>query len=214
MPMRPLPVALALLILAAPALRSQAAPVSKAAPDPLVAAADQGRIIGSDQAKLWVLIVSDFQCPFCHQWHSETWEKLRREYVTTGKVRVAYVNMPLNIHPNARPTAIAAMCAGTQGKFWRYADLLFTTQSRWKDLRDPRTHIEALGKTAALDEAKFKACLGSPGVASLVDADYTRMNRAGAGSTPTFFIGASKLEGAQPIEMFRRVIDAELARAR
>lgn len=212
--MRPLFLASSLLAVLASNASSQGTPAPKPAPDPLIAAADQGRIIGSAQAKVWVLIVSDFQCPYCHQWHSGTWEKLKREYVTTGKVRVAYVNMPLNIHPNARPTAIAAMCAGTQGKFWQYADLLFNTQARWKDLRDPRAHIDALSKTAGLDETKMKACLASPGVASLVDADQARMNRAGAGSTPTFFIGATKLEGVQPIEMFRRVIDAELARAK
>jgi protein-disulfide isomerase len=212
--MRPLFLALSAIALATPTAWSQGVAAPKAAPDPLVAAADQGRIIGSEKAKLWVLIVSDFQCPYCHQWHSETWEKLKREYVTTGKVRVAYVNMPLNIHPNARPTALAAMCAGAQGKFWQYADLLFTSQAKWKDLRDPRSHIESLAKTAALDGTQFKSCLASTGVASLVDADQARMSRAGAGSTPTFFIGASKLEGAQPIEMFRRVIDAELARAR
>jgi protein-disulfide isomerase len=212
--MRPLLRLFSLFSLLASATAAQSAPAPKAAPDPLVAAADQGRIIGSEKAKVWVLIVSDFQCPYCHQWHSETWEKLKREYVTTGKVRVAYVNMPLSMHPNARPTAIAAMCAGTQGKFWQYADLLFSTQSRWKDLRNPRAHIEALGKTAGLDAVKMKACLDSPGVASLVDADQARMNRAGAGSTPTFFIGATKVEGAQPIEVFRRVIDAELARAK
>lgn len=181
---------------------------------PIVADADRGRIAGSESARVWVLIVSDFQCPFCRQWHRDTWETLRREYVATGKVRVAFMNYPLGQHPNARPAAVAAMCASAQGRFWQFTDLAFAQQDRWKDLGDPRAFFDGLSRSVGVDLAKAKLCAGDPGIAALVDADYTRMSRAGAQSTPTFFIGRSRIEGAQPITEFRRVIDAELAAAR
>ena len=180
-------------------------------PDAGQTAADLGRILGSEKARVWLLIASDFQCPFCRQWHTDTWEQIRAEYVATGKIRVAYVHLPLGQHPNARPTAIASMCASAQGKFWPRADRIFKTQDQWRDLADPWPLLESLGRAVGVDAAKFRACRSHPGIAALVEGDRVRMGRAGATSTPTFFIGARRLEGALPIAEFRRVIDAELA---
>ncbi len=183
-------------------------------PDAVQTAADLGRILGSEKAKVWLLIASDFQCPYCRQWHTDTWEQIRAEYVATGKIRVAYVNLPLGQHPNARPTAIAAMCASAQGKFWPMADRIFKAQDQWKDLSDPWPLLESMGRAVGLDSAKFRTCRSHPGIGALVEGDRVRMGRAGAASTPTFFIGARRLEGALPIAEFRRVIDAELAASR
>src|SRR5512141_1602286 len=80
----------------------------------LLAAADRGRIAGDSSAKTWLIIASDFQCPFCKQWHSETYRQFLDEYVRSGKIRVAYINFPLGQHQNAVPTAQAAMCASAQ----------------------------------------------------------------------------------------------------
>jgi protein-disulfide isomerase len=181
---------------------------------PAVVAADKARILGSPTAPLWLLIVSDFQCPYCRQWHKATWEALRKEFVATGKIRVAYVNFPLGIHPNAKPAARAAMCAGAQGKFWEFADRLFESQAQWKDLADPSAFYAGIAKQLKLDPAATQSCLADRGIPALIDGDYSRMARAGAGSTPTFFVGGSKLEGTQPIEEFRRAIAYELARAK
>lgn len=182
--------------------------------DSVGAAADKGRILGSEKASVWMIIVSDFQCPFCKQWHTDSWETLKKEYVNTGKIRVAYVNFPLGIHPNARPAAISAMCASAQGKFWPMADLLFKNQDKWKGLKDARPYFDSLAKAAGADAGRLKSCITSPGVAAMVDADRTRMMQAKAESTPTFYIGGARVEGAQPIAVFRRAIDAELAAAK
>lgn len=183
-------------------------------PDAVQTAADLGRILGSEKAKVWLLIASDFQCPYCRQWHTDTWEQIRTEYVATGKIRVAYVHLPLGQHPNARPTAVASMCASAQGKFWPMADRIFKAQDQWKDLSDPWPMLESMGRAVGVDAAKFRACRSHQGIAALVEGDRVRMGRAGATSTPTFFIGARRLEGALPIAEFRRVIDAELAASR
>src|SRR6185503_10424434 len=65
--------------------------------------ADLARIQGSSTAPIWVIEVSDFQCPFCKEWHDQTYKKLRDEFVSTGKIRLAYINFPLNQHVNAWP---------------------------------------------------------------------------------------------------------------
>jgi protein-disulfide isomerase len=177
------------------------------------AIADTARILGSPQAKVWMLIVSDFQCPFCKRWHDETFETLRREYVETGKVRVAYLHFPLDQHEQALPTAEAAMCAGAQGKFWPYQTALFESAERWGRPGSQSAVYDSLASAVGADPARFRACTGSRVMRALVEADRDRMVRAGVQSTPSFFVGSTPLSGAQPLDAFRRAIDAELARA-
>src|SRR5215203_4863588 len=93
---------------AAAASSTTPAQSTASAPDPVVTAADRGRIAGDSAAKTWVIIASDFQCPFCKQWHDETYKPFMDEYVRTGKVKVAYINFPLGQHQNAVITAEAA----------------------------------------------------------------------------------------------------------
>src|SRR5204863_2147972 len=105
---------------------------SRAPTDSNITRADLARIQGSSTAPLWVIEVSDFQCPYCKQWHDQTYNAFIDRYVKTGKVRLAYVNFPLGIHAHAFPAAEAAMCAGVQNKFWPMHDSLFAAQGRWE----------------------------------------------------------------------------------
>ncbi|HEU4630029.1 MAG TPA: DsbA family protein [Gemmatimonadaceae bacterium] len=196
----------------APAATVAASAPADSALDPAVARADSSRIQGSATAPVWVLEVSDYQCPFCKRWHDETYPQLVREYVNTGKIRLAYVNFPLtSMHPHAQLAAEAAMCAGSQGKYWPYHDGLFATQERWEGLPDARAVFDSLATAAGLDSAAFATCLSSHAMREIVAADQARMEQAGVRATPTFFIGNTKLEGAQPIEAFRQAIDAALS---
>src|SRR6058998_2501259 len=105
---------------------------SRAPTDSNITRDDLARIQGSSTAPLWVIEVSDFQCPYCKQWHDQTYPTLRDQYVKTGKIRLAYVNFPLAIHVHAFPAAEAAMCAGAQAKFWQMHDALFSSQNSWE----------------------------------------------------------------------------------
>jgi protein-disulfide isomerase len=179
--------------------------------DSTLAKADAGRILGSDKAGVWMIVISDFQCPYCKRWHDETWETIKKDYVDTGKLRVAYVNLPLSMHRNAQPAAEAAMCAAVQGKFWPLQDALFRTQKEWEELGDAHPKFEALAKDVGVDVPALRACVQAGATRALVQADVDRATNAGASSTPTFFIGGRALLGAQPLETFRSAIDAALA---
>lgn len=178
------------------------------------AAADRGRILGDSTAKVWVLMVSDFQCPYCKMWHDQSFEALRREYVASGKVRMAYLHYPLDQHEQAMPTAEAAMCAAVQGRFWEYQSALFGTVDRWGRAGDQSAVYDSLAQAQRLDLARFRACTRSHVMRALVEADRDRMARAGVRSTPSFFVGSRGIAGAQPVGVFREAIDAELAKAR
>src|SRR5215210_7239261 len=189
-----------------------AAPVPPADSDAV--RADLARIQGSPNAPVWVIEVSDFQCPFCKEWHDKTYKTLRDEYVRTGKVRLAYVNFPLAQHKHAGPAAEAAMCAGAQGKFWEMHDALFISQDKWAALPSTATYFHSLARDAGVDLTRWLECVRSGKMRPWIQADHDRAERAGASSTPSFMIGEQLLVGAQPIENLRGAIDSALAKSR
>lgn len=195
----------------AAALRPDGPPTALDSSSTVLAKADAGRIIGSASATVWMIVISDFQCPFCKQWHDESWDAIRKEYVETGKIRVAYMNLPLGMHANAVPAAHAAMCASVQGKFWPVQDAMFRTQKEWSNLADAHPFFEGLARDAGADVAALRACVKSGVMGPLIQSDEARATSAGAQSTPTFFVGSQPLVGAQPLAAFRGAINAALA---
>ncbi len=194
---------------------SSAPPSTGGLTDSVSTAADRGRIRGAGTAPIWLVEVSDFQCPYCKQWHDQSFATIDREFVQTGKVRLAYLNFPLtSIHKNARAASEAAMCASVQGKFWPLHESLFTTQPRWAALESPMPVFDSLAVAAGANAASWRQCMTSHATLPLIEADRDRSSRAGVQSTPTFFIGDRKLEGAYPVDSFRVAIEAAIAKVR
>jgi protein-disulfide isomerase len=172
---------------------------------PRVAVDDGGRPVrGPESAKVEMIEFSDFQCPFCQR-ANPTVEQVLKTY--GDKIKFVYRHYPLPNHPNARPAAEAAACAETQGRFWEYHDRLFANPTRLADA-DLKAHAAALG----LDTAAFDACFDNHQQKAGVDADIAAADAAGVTGTPAFFINGRMLDGAQPFDAFKRVIDEELAR--
>lgn len=186
-------VLLAAVTLAAP-LRAQ---------DPMAA-----RSKGSPTAPVTVYEMSDFQCPYCQRFALEIFPALDTAYVQTGKVRWLFVNFPLPMHPNAVPAAEVAMCAARQGKFWPVHDLLFRNQKVWAPLKAPAEYFLTFADSASLDRAAFQTCLSTGATRAEVESDAAAAARAGATSTPSFYIEGGILAGAQPVAVFRPILDS------
>ena len=186
-------------------------PAASSRDDTLRLLDDRSRIEGDSAAPLWIIDASDFQCPYCAEWQRSTHEALRAEYVRTGKVKIAFVNFPLEQHKHAMAASRAAMCAGVQGRFWPVHDAIFETQERWAEAADAAPLFESIARTAGVRIDEWKSCFTSDVMDPLIIADRERAQRAGVQSTPTFILGKLVLRGAAPIEEFRRLIDSTLA---
>ncbi|MFL5310471.1 MAG: DsbA family protein [Myxococcales bacterium] len=162
-------------------------------------------VLGPKNAPVTIVEWSDFQCPFCGR-VEPTLQQLRDEY--KGKIRIAWKNQPLSFHPNAMPAAEAAMAAHEQGKFWEFHDALFKKQGQLS----PALYDEVAGKVG-LDMNRFHASIEAHKSAAHIQSDMASGRAVGAEGTPTFFINGKKLVGAQPIDAFKQLIDAELASA-
>ena len=160
---------------------------------------------GAKDALVTIVQFSDFQCPFCSR-VEPTIDQVMKEYA--GKVRVAWRNLPLPFHNNAKPAAIAAMAANQQGKFWQMHEKLFKNQQALA-----AADLEKYAQEIGLNMGKFKAALEDKKIAADIEADTAAGGKIGARGTPAFFINGHFLSGAQPFERFKSVIDEELKKA-
>jgi protein-disulfide isomerase len=160
--------------------------------------------LGPADAPITIVEFSDYQCPFCRRWHDEVYEPLLAAY--PGKIRLVYRHLPLtSIHPDAMSAAEAAMCAGEQDAYWPFHEKLFSSESLGNS-----TYIQ-YAQDLGLDMGTFESCLSDHKYQQAVQADSDFAINLGIRSTPTFFINGLAIVGAQPLDVFKQVIDKELA---
>jgi len=165
---------------------------------------DPKRLSGDAKAPVMIVEFSDFQCPFCRNAQS-TLKEVRQKY--KDRVRLAYRDFPLrDIHPQAQSAAEATRCAGEQGKFWEYRNLLFGNPAK-----QDRPGLTKHARSLQLEQRQFEDCLASGKYKGKVEEDLQAGTRAGVSGTPGFFVNGIFLNGAVPFAEFEKVIDAELA---
>jgi protein-disulfide isomerase len=168
---------------------------------------DGSPVNGSPDALVTLVEFSDYQCPYCGRAHS-TIQQLQKDY--GSRLRVVMKEYPLvTIHPMARGAALAALAAGAQGKYWEMHNKLFANQ-RALDAAS----MEGYARDVGLDIPRYQADLANPASAALIARDTELGNGIGVSSTPAIFINGRRLPGgASPIEVFKTLIDEELAKA-
>jgi protein-disulfide isomerase len=176
---------------------------------PIDVSADDDPAKGDKNAPVTIIEFSDFQCPFCARFHTQTLPQIKSKYIDTGKVKLVYRDFPLtSIHPNAEPAAEASECADEQGKFWEMHDLLFEKQDEWSDIGISK--FKDYAKELNLDADKFNKCLDSSKYKDEISKDMQDGVAAGVQGTPAFFVNGILLSGAQPFTAFDQVIQQEL----
>lgn len=160
--------------------------------------------LGPKDAPITIVEFSDYQCPYCQRWHQQVYEPLLAAY--PGKIRFVYRHFPLtSIHPDAFDAAEAAMCAGEQDAYWQYHEMLFDGQSLGSSI------YTQYAQDLSLNMDQFNNCVTGQRYRAQIEADTNFGMNLGIRSTPTFFINGLAIVGAQPIDVFKQVIDKELA---
>jgi protein-disulfide isomerase len=164
--------------------------------------------MGKATAPVTIVVVSDFQCPFCSR-VEPTLKQIRDTY--GDKVRFVWKNQPLPFHNRARPAADAAQTVfGLAGSdaFWKFHDTAFANQQNLTD-----ENFEKSAVAAGVDAGKFKAALTAKKFTAKVDEDMALANKIGANGTPAFRINGVTVSGAQPFDAFKKVIDQQIEEA-
>ena len=165
---------------------------------------DDDPSIGAADAPVTIIEFSDYECPYCKRWHDETFDLLMDEF--SDQILFVYRDFPLSFHANAASAAEAANCAGAQDAYWEYYAALFSYELSL-GAEAYQSYAEELG----LDMTAFNTCMENHTYYDEVMADFEFASNLGVTGTPTFFINGIPIVGAQPYEVFKQVIEDELA---
>ncbi len=175
-----------------------------------------GYSLGKSNAPLVMVEYTDYECPFCRQYHLNTFEQVRRNYVDTGKVMYVSRDFPLDMHKNAPRAAAAGRCAAEQNKFWELRHAMIANADKLG-----AEQIVGYAKELKLDIGKFRPCMLSNRFKQSIEEDMEEGRSVGISGTPSFVIGRmvnGKLEGvrmvgAMPYINFAQKLDQMLAQA-
>lgn len=166
---------------------------------------DDDAVKGDKNAPVTIVEFSDYECPFCERFYTQTLPQIEENYIKTGKVKLIYRDFPLGFHAQAQKAAEAAECAGEQDKYYEMHNLLFE-----KGVAGGVSSFKEYAKELKLDATKFDECLDSGKMSSEVQKDAADGGKYGVQGTPAFFINGKLLSGAQPYAIFQQAIEAEL----
>jgi protein-disulfide isomerase len=170
--------------------------------------------LGSSDAPITLVEFGDYQCHFCNVFFHSTENDILEKYVKTGTGKMIFKDYNI-IGPDSISASHGAHCANDQGLFWEYHDILY---SNWTGENNGWASSENLGKFAqeiGLDMDRWSECMVDRQHSQTILASNEDAGKLGLTGTPAFFVIGSdgqttKLFGAQPLEVFERIFEAEL----
>ena len=180
--------------------------------------ADDGRVRGRADAPITLIEYSDFTCGYCLKFFRETLPRLQAKYIDTGKLKFIYRDFPRADHGVGVDAAVAARCAGEQGRYWDMHDRLFSEGRRLNS-----DYFKDFAQSMGLDSAAFDKCYDERRELKSIFADRLEANRWGFHGTPGFILlqtasGATEknpaiaIPGAFPFDDFAEEIDRMLSK--
>lgn len=167
--------------------------------------------LGNPNAPIVLIEYSDYDCPFCKQFHA-TMHQIMDEYGVTGRVAWVYRQFPLvDLHPNATLISEAALCVGDIGgnsAFWTFSDTVF--ESRFETEPTNVTKLAQFAEAAGVDQVAYKTCMDSDRMMDRMKSDMADGLAAGAQGTPYTMIKVGNEEvainGAESYETMKGII--------
>ncbi len=168
-------------------------------------------VLGNKNAKVTIVEFSDYECPYCGKFYTETWPSIKSQYVDAGKVLFVYKDFPLSsLHSDAQKAAESARCVreqlGDKG-YWAMHDKLFSGQSSFSV-----DNFKKWARSVGANGSKFDSCLDSNKYETAVKNEAAVGAKLGVRGTPTFFINDEMVVGAVPFTELSSKIDAKLAK--
>ena len=140
-------------------------------------------------------LYTDYQCPYCAKAEPKFEEAAKK---LDGVLNVTVRHMPLNMHANAVPAALAVEAAAAQGKHLEMANKLFNTQNDWKNIKERdklRTLFNDYAKELGLNVEEFDKVLLASDTVKPIQRDYEHAVKIGVKGTPTFAVNDKVVEG-------------------
>jgi protein-disulfide isomerase len=168
----------------------------------------KGYTLGSATAPVEVTEYSDFECPFCAAFAAVQMPVIREQLISTGKLRWRFRDFPLPSHQYSRYAALAAQCAGEQGKFWEMHDQLFDNHQWAQTGRNPSGLFRQFAGAIGLSLDKYDACMDGQRYAGRVEASLEEGAALGVNGTPSFFVNGKPFTSHNASDDFKSLVDS------
>ena len=169
---------------------------------------DDDAVLGDVNAPVTIIEFSDYECPFCARFYSETLPQIKADYIDQGLVKLVYRDLPLPSHSNAYPAALAAECVRDQlgdAAYFGMHDRIFGGSSQLNS-----EVLEGYAGELNVDMAEYNNCVESEKFKDEIYADRDAAHSVNLTGTPSFIINGVVITGAREYEMFKQIIDTEL----
>lgn len=161
--------------------------------------------MGSDDAPVTIIEYSSMTCPHCAEFHKETLPALKSQYIDTGKVKYILREFPLD--QLAAAAFMLGRCLDKKDGYFDFIDMLYERQREWAFSEDRVNALKNLAKQAGFTDESFKTCLDDKALyAQVLAVKNNGSEEFRIQSTPTFFVNGTRLEGAQPLSEFEKLI--------
>ena len=179
-------------------------------------------ILGSVDAPLTLVEFGDYQCSFCKRHFDQTHNLIMKNYVETNKVKIVFKDLIVTPGKDSMYAAHAAHCAKDQGMFWKYHYMLYNNWEGESTGWVTTDNLNKFAKNIGLDINKFSKCMSEDKWMELINASQDDANTLGVTGTPSFFLITSwqetdeqpneiaRIHGAQPYDVFKKLIDSQL----
>lgn len=186
-----------------------AAPAAGQTSAELMAAGPLGDVtLGRENAPVLIIEYASLTCSHCAAFHAQTFPKLKKDYIDTGKVRFIFREFPFD--PVASAGFMIARCAGPE-RYYNFIDVLLERQAQWAFADSPMDELKKLARQGGFTDESFNSCLANQEIFDHIRDVQTRAREVhGVRSTPTFFINGEKVEGALGFEEFEAIVKKHL----
>lgn len=163
-----------------------------------------GAATGKPGAPVVLVEFTDIECPNCRDFHRETWERFKAEYIDTGKVLFIHRDLPLPNHPSAVVAAHGLRCAGDQAQFWPMRHALLLNDKLSPDI------VELAARLVNVDLGEFRRCMRDGRHLAGIEKDLADARAVGAKNTPTLILGRMVADGIEGVLIGGTATYAEL----
>ncbi len=168
-------------------------------------------VVGNEDAKITIIEYASLSCSHCADFHVNTLETLKKEYIDTGKVRIVFRDYPFNY-----PALLGSMVLKCIPKNYRYdyMNALFKLQTDWVNKKNKKTiqELYKIMQSGGMTKEEYDACIYNTELENeILKGVMEAQNQFNIKSTPSFIINGTLIEGNKSIKEFRQIIDKILS---
>lgn len=152
-------------------------------------------VVGPEDAPVTLREFADYTCPHCARFAALPGPALKRDYARSGQVRFLFYDFPLRRQGNSIPSALAARCAGDQGRYWDMHDMLYSEQGSWARDPSPEGRFADYARELDLDVGAFNECYSNRTFLEEIMASRRYGEQLGVSGTPALIVDGTQTEG-------------------